>query len=78
MKKNIYAGMDPIEEIRAIRAKLNRRFKTAHELGEYLRKKYPIANPSPEWQLPLPKSRRPMAKTAKRTTTRRRKTSTNV
>lgn len=36
MKKN-YADMDPLEEIRAIREKINRQFKTASALSEYLR-----------------------------------------
>ncbi|MCL2646285.1 MAG: hypothetical protein FWD61_04665 [Phycisphaerales bacterium] len=75
VKKNIYADMDPIEEIRAIREKLNRRFPTAQKLVEYIWKKYPNSRPenwSPESQ---PKSRRLVAKKPKRTATRRRKTS---
>jgi len=40
MKKN-YADMDPIEEIRAVRAELNRKFPTVEAFCEYLWKKYP-------------------------------------
>ncbi len=40
MKKN-YADMDPIEEIRAIRAEIMREFKTLDAYCEYLEGKYP-------------------------------------
>lgn len=42
MKKK-YADMDPLEEIRAIREEINREFKTASALSEYLRTN-PAAN----------------------------------
>jgi len=58
--KNIYADMDPIEEIRAVREKISRRFKTASDMCAYLRKHYPDDPPTPE---PQPKSRRAPAKT---------------
>jgi len=45
--KKPYADMDPIEEIRAVREELSREFPTARALGDYLRAKYPGANPSP-------------------------------
>jgi len=60
MKKN-YADMDPIEEIRAIRAELSRKFPTARAFGDYLRAKYPDAKP-PE-SAPQPPSRRGSTKT---------------
>jgi len=65
MKKN-YADMDPIEEIRAIREELSRRFKTPSALCEYARKHYPVA-PSPE---PQHKGRRASAKSKTRANTR--------
>ncbi|MCL2639628.1 MAG: hypothetical protein FWD53_02170 [Phycisphaerales bacterium] len=86
VKKNIYADMDPIEEIRAIRADLNRRFPTAQALGEYLRKAYPNPRPanwvSPPPLPPLPKlkprSRRTAVKTVKRSAPRHRKASAHA
>ena len=59
MKKK-YADMDPIEEIRAIRAELSRRFKTPSALCEYLRQRYPDTNPPAE---PRRKGRRASRKT---------------
>jgi len=44
--KKSYADMDPIEEIRAIRAELSRRFPTMKALGDYLRAKYPDSDPT--------------------------------
>ena len=45
MKKN-YADMDPVEEIRAIRAELMSEFKTLDALCEYLRpQKISLQNP---------------------------------
>jgi len=43
-----YADMDPIEEIRAVRAEINRKFPTVKALCDYLRKHYPDANPPAE------------------------------
>ena len=83
VKKNKYAGMDPIEEIRAIRAEIGRRFKTAREYVEYLWKNYPSSRPA-DWSPEMmsskskPRSRRTAAKTVKRAATRRRETSTNA
>jgi len=84
VKKHKYADMDPIEEIRAIRAEIGRRFKTAREYVEYLWKNYPSSRPadwSPEWMTSEPKvtksqawSRRTAVKTVKRSVARRRKT----
>ena len=78
VKKN-YADMDPIEELRAIRAELSRKFPTAKALGDYLRAKYPGANPTPE---PQPKSRRgpakPKTRASTRPTVRQRKTAAHV
>jgi len=59
MKKN-YADMDPIEELRAIRAKLSRKFPTAKALREHLWKKYPGSVPLSE---PQRKGRRTSTKT---------------
>jgi len=76
MKKKNYANMDPLEEVRAIREELDREFPTLHEYYEHLRKKYPNSRPanwSPESQSPAKKSRRTVAKTAKRSAPRRRK-----
>lgn len=42
MKKS-YADMDPLEEIRAIKAEISREFKTVHAYDEYLREKYPVS-----------------------------------
>jgi len=73
VKKNIYADMDPIEEIRAIRAKLNRRFPTAKALVEYVWETYPSSRPE-NWPPKSPsKSRRVATKTAKRSAPRLRK-----
>jgi len=47
VKKN-YADMDPIEEIRAIRAELNRKYPTVKALCDHLRQNYPVTNPAPE------------------------------
>ena len=58
--KKTYADMDPIEEIRAVREKISRRFKTASDLCAYLRKHYPDGPPTPE---PQQKSRRTSTKT---------------
>jgi len=71
MKKN-YADMDPIEEIRAIRAELSRRFKTPSALCEYARQRYYDTNPPPS---PPRKTRRvsTKAKTNARPALRRRK-----
>jgi len=76
MKKN-YADMDPIEEIRAIREELSRRFKTPSALCEYARKHYPAANPPLE---PRRKSRQTStkAKANTRPTLRQRKTATHT
>ena len=57
--KKSYADMDPIEEIRAIRAELSRRFPTMKALGDYLRAKYPDSDPTLK---PEPKGRRASAK----------------
>jgi len=59
MKKN-YADMDPIEELRAIRAELSREFPTAKALREYLWKNFPGSVPPSESQR---KGRRASAKT---------------
>ena len=48
MKKN-YADMDPLEEIRAIREEISRKFKSVEAYGEYLQRMYPM-NPPPEPQ----------------------------
>jgi hypothetical protein len=58
MKKK-YADMDPIEEIRAVRAELSRKFPTTKALFDHLRQHYPVTNPAPE--LPQ-KNRRTSAK----------------
>ncbi|MDR3210875.1 MAG: hypothetical protein LBU79_03025 [Planctomycetota bacterium] len=47
MKKS-YADMDPVEEIRAVRAEIMDEFKTLDALCEYLNKHYtkaPVAKP---------------------------------
>jgi len=69
-----YADMDPIEEIRAIRAELSRRFKSPSALCEYARKQFPDTNPSAE---PSRKSHRvsPKAQANTRPAMRRRKAS---
>jgi len=83
MKKKNYADMDPLEEVRAIRAEINSEFASAQEYCEYLRKKYPRPDPPPEWQ-PLklrPSStqkRRAATKTAKRSAVRLRKTTAHA
>ncbi|MCL2648318.1 MAG: hypothetical protein FWD61_15130 [Phycisphaerales bacterium] len=74
MKKKNYADMDPLEEVRAIRAEINREFATAHDYFEYLWKKYPNSKPSPGFQ---PKGCR-ATKTMKRPAMRRRKASSHV
>jgi len=56
VKKN-YADMDPIEEVRAVREKISREFPTVKAYCDYLRAKYPAANP-PAPQEPLRKDRR--------------------
>ena len=58
MKKN-YADMEPLEEIRAIREEISRKFKTVEAYGDYLQKMYPM-NPPPE---PQRKNRRSSTKT---------------
>jgi len=68
MKKN-YADMDPIEEIRAIRAELNREFPTVDALFDYMRKNFPVTNPAPE--LPR-KDRRTSTKAKAKTNTNAR------
>ncbi|MCL2701101.1 MAG: hypothetical protein FWE88_05350 [Phycisphaerae bacterium] len=75
MKKN-YADMDPLEEIRAIREEISRKFKTAEAYGDYLQKIYPL-NPPPE---PPRKGRRVSTKTAAhgRPALRRRKTTAHT
>jgi len=83
MKKKNYADMDPLEEVRAIREELDREFPTLHEYYEHLRKKYPNSRPAnwepkPESPKLQPKSRRPVAKTAKRPALRHRKTSAHA
>jgi len=83
MKKKSYADMDPIEEIRAIRAEIGRRFATAREYGEYLRKEYPLPDPPPEWQPAklrptASQKRRAVAKMAKRSAVRLRKTTAHA
>jgi hypothetical protein len=47
MKKK-YADMDPIEEIRAIREELSRKFPTVEALCEYLWRKYPSSVSPPQ------------------------------
>ena len=74
MKKN-YADMDPLEEVRAIRAELNSEFATVHDLCEYMRKLYPLNKPSSKAQ---PKGRRATAKTPKRSAGRLRKTTAHA
>jgi len=59
MKKS-YADMDPIEEIRAIRAELNREFPTVEALCDYLRANFPMKKPPME---PPRKGRRASTKT---------------
>ena len=66
MKKKNYADMDPLEEVRAIREELDREFPTLHEYYEHLRKKYPNSRPANWSPESPPKSRRAVAKTAKR------------
>ena len=70
--KDKYADMDPVEEIRAVRKELGRRFPTPKALCEYLWKHYPTSRPIPE--LPPepeePKSRRALAKPKTRANTR--------
>jgi len=56
MKKS-YADMDPVEEIRAIRKEIMRKYKTVEAYCDYLMKAYPL-NPPAE---PQPKSRRASA-----------------
>jgi len=53
MKKD-YADMDPLEEIRAIREEISRKYKTVDAYCDYLQKAYPM-NPPAESQ---PKGRR--------------------
>jgi len=65
--KKSYADMDPIEEIRAIRAELSRRFPTMKALGDYLRAKYPDSDPT---LTPQPKGRQAPAKLKTRANTR--------
>ena len=62
-KKN-YADMDPVEEIRAVRKELGRRFPTPRALCEYLWKHYPTSRPIPELppESEEPKSRRTATK----------------
>jgi len=76
MKKN-YADMDPIEEIRAVRAEINREFPTVKALCDYLRANYPGANPPPE---PPRKGRRASTKTKAnaRPAMRRQKSATHT
>ena len=82
--KKSYADMDPIEEIRAVRKELSRRFPTSKALCEYLWKHYPTSRPIPE--LPPkpeePKSRRAPAKPKTRANVRpamrQRKTATHA
>jgi len=57
MKKN-YADMEPLEEIRAIREEISRKYKTVEAYGDHLRSVYPL-NPPPE---PLRKGRRASTK----------------
>jgi len=70
--KDKYADMDPVEEIRAVRRELGRRFPTPRALCEYLWKHYPTSRPIPE--LPPepeePKNRRGPAKPKTRANTR--------
>jgi hypothetical protein len=40
MKKN-YADLDPLEELRAVKEEISRRFPTVKAYGDYLREKYP-------------------------------------
>ena len=72
MKKN-YADMDPIEEIRAIRTELSRKFPTTRALWEHLWKNYPNSVSPP----PSPRKGRrapTKAKTNARPVLRQRKT----
>jgi len=56
MKKK-YADMDPIEELRAVRAELSRKFPTAKAFCEHLWKKYPGSVPPPgPWPKPDPQT----------------------
>ena len=61
-------AMTPLEEIHAIKNGISQKFKTSAAYGEYLRKKYPGANPAPE----SPCAGRTVAKSGKRPAARRR------
>jgi len=66
VKKN-YADMDPLEEIQTIKREISRRFPTVKAYCDYLRAKYPDADPTLK---PEPKSRQAPAKPKTRANTR--------